>query len=107
MPKAPPFAIVFAKQVYQHLTAIEREQYSLIEDTIAQQLRHEPLTPTRNRKRLRRLTSFGATWELRCGPSNRFRVLYTVDAKSREVIILAIARKIGNDLFVGKEKFDL
>ncbi len=107
MPKAPPFEIVFAKQVYDHLEAIEHKYYSLIQEAITTQLQYEPESATRNRKPLRELAVYGATWELRCGPNNRFRVLYRVDQDQRRVIIGAIGVKIGNRLFIGNEEFEL
>jgi mRNA-degrading endonuclease RelE of RelBE toxin-antitoxin system len=107
MPKTPLFTITYARQTYGHLAIIDRKFYSLIENTVDEQLRHKPLIRTRNRKPLRHPTSFGATWELRCGPDNRFRILYAVDVQEREVIVVAIGAKIGGRLFIGKEKFDL
>ena len=107
MPKAPPFAIYFAEQVEEHLDALETKYHSDIAKAIEEQLRYEPLTPTRNRKELHYPTSYGATWELRCGSNNRFRVLYAVNVESRRVIIVAIGTKIGNRLIVGKEEHDL
>ncbi len=106
MPKAPPFEIVFAKQVYEHLDAIERKYYSDIQEAITTQLQHQPETVTRNRKPLRDVAIFGATWELRCGPHNRFRVLYRVDSDAHRVIIGAIGIKVGNRLFIGNEEFE-
>jgi len=43
---------------------------------------------------------------VRCGPGNRFRVFYDVRRDQRLVDVLAIARKIRNRLFVGKERFE-
>ena len=48
----------------------------------------------------------GATWEVRCGPGNRVRIFYDVHRDERLVVVLAIARKVRNQLFVGKEKFE-
>ncbi len=47
---------------------------------------------------------FEATWELRFGPHNRFRVFYEVDRKQRAVWILAIGVKDGSQLFIGREE---
>lgn len=49
--------------------------------------------------------SFGASWELRFGPSNRFRVFYHVDEDRRKVAILAIGVKQRDRLFIGDEEF--
>ena len=47
--------------------------------TIEKQLSDTPATETRNRKPLEEPASFGATWELRFGPKNSFRVFYDVN----------------------------
>ena len=31
---------------------------------------------------------YSATWEIRCGPKNRYRVFYEVDSEEREVLII-------------------
>ena len=74
-------------------------------EVIKEQLSVTPLRETRNRKPLERSPGlYGATWELRCGPSNRFRVFYEVALESRQVWILAIGVKDHARLFIaGKE----
>ncbi|MFZ1755570.1 MAG: hypothetical protein WBO46_16655 [Caldilineaceae bacterium] len=101
------FEIVFAEAVKQHLASIQRRYHSLIFQTTVEQLRFEPTTETRNRKPLKRPTEIGATWELRLGPNNRFRVLYEVLPESREVHILALGIKRGNRLLVGGKEIEL
>lgn len=96
------FQLEFAEQVEGHLASIERKYHSLIRDNIEEQLRLQPLTETRNRKPLRQPAAFGATWELRFGPDNRFRVLYTVEDK--RVLIVALGVKEGSRLTVGGEE---
>jgi hypothetical protein len=64
-------------------------------------LRFTPEQETRNRKPLERPTNFGATWELRFGANNRFRVFYEADVAEGIVRILAIGEKMGNRLFIG------
>lgn len=102
-----PYSLVFDPQVNQHLRAIGAKYHSLIRTTIDSQLLFEPVTETRNRKPLQRETTQGATWELRLGPNNRFRVLYCVDVDRLEVQILAIGVKEGNRLMVGGEELKL
>ena len=89
-----------------HTDAIGSTYDSLSRSTVEEQLIHEPDIPTRNRKPLLRETAIGATWEVRCGPGNRFRIFYDIHRDQRLVVVLAIARKAGNQLFVGKEKFE-
>ena len=90
MIESAPFDIVFDPQVKQHLHAIEAKYHGLIRETIDLQLKFEPDIETRNRKPLRQPAAFGATWELRLGTKNRFRVLYEFDLDGREVQILEI-----------------
>jgi hypothetical protein len=105
MAKKPPFALVYADEVKGHLRAIEAKYHSLIRSEIEGQLRFEPQGETRNRKPLKRPISFGADWELRLGPDNRFRVFYQVNAETHAVRILAIGVKDRNQLFIGGEEF--
>ena len=99
-----PFALVYAALVKRHLRAIGLKYHSVIRTENETQLVHEPDGETRNRKPLKRPVIFGADWELRLGPGNRFRVFYQVDREKREVRILAIGVKKGNVLFIeGKE----
>ena len=47
---------------------------------------------------------FAATWDFRCGPQNRLRVLYDVDFESGTVSVLAIGVKDRNRLMIGNEE---
>ena len=69
-------------------------------DAIEQQLQHEPLVETRNRKLLR--PNPLAPWELRVG---QLRVFYEVPVSDPDVVrILAVGQKKGNILRIaGKE----
>jgi hypothetical protein len=108
MTKRQPFSLVFAPAVTEHLNAIEAKWDSLIRTKIAEQLTHEPNVETRNRKPFRRQPApFGADWEIRFGPDNRFRVLYKILDGAGEVHVLAIGVKQGNRLLVGGEEMDV
>ena len=48
---------------------------------------------------------FAATWELRFGSNNRFRVFYEMDEKQKSVNILAIGTKDRNRLLIAGEEF--
>ena len=102
-----PFGVVYDPEVKAHLRAIERKYHSLIRATIEEQLRFEPEKETRNRKPLQRPLALEATWELRCGPDNRFRVLYAVSHARREVQVLAVGIKERDRLRVGREEIKL
>ena len=106
MAKKPLFALVYADEVKDHLRGIEAKYHSLIQTAIEAQLLHEPDVETRNRKPLRRPVAFGADWELRLGPDNRFRVFYQVNGEGREVRVLAVGVKDRNRLVFGGEEFE-
>ncbi len=107
MTKLPRFALVFAPEVVEHLRAIEHKHHNLIQTTIDEQLAFTPEKETKKRKLLEQPAPFGATWELRFGPANRFRVFYEVDIQSQSVQILAIGIKERNRLFIGREEFGI
>jgi hypothetical protein len=106
MAKKPPFTLVYADEVKEHLRVIESKYHSLIQSAIEEQLLFEPEVETRNRKPLKRPIAFGADWELRLGPDNRFRVFYQVKGERREVRVLAVGVKDRNHLFIGGEEFE-
>jgi mRNA-degrading endonuclease RelE of RelBE toxin-antitoxin system len=107
MTRRPVFTLEFAPETLDHLDAIERKYHRLIAKTIDEQLSYTPEWETRNRKPLERPSSFGATWELRFGANNRFRVFYQVDAIEYRVRILAIGVKEGNRLFIGGREIQI
>ena len=105
MAKRPKFTLAFAPEAIEHLDLIESKYHRLLRRTINEQLTHTPAEETRNRKPLDQPAPFGASWELRCGPDNRFRVFYEVDAAAHEVQILAIGVKERNRLLIGGEEY--
>jgi mRNA-degrading endonuclease RelE of RelBE toxin-antitoxin system len=107
MPRSPKFVLTFAPETLDHLDIIERKYHRLIQRAIDAQLSYTPEKVTRNRKPLEQPAPFGATWELRCGPNNRFRVFYEVDSAEQTVWVLAIGVKEGSRLFIGGEELEL
>ncbi len=105
--RARRFTFVYASRIKEHLHTIERKYHSLIRRTIAEQLSFDPDVETKNRKPLQEPFTFNATWEIRFGPNNRFRVYYDVNREKYEVDILAIGVKIRNRLFIGREEINL
>jgi mRNA-degrading endonuclease RelE of RelBE toxin-antitoxin system len=105
MPRRPRFQIIFAPETLEHLDIIERKNHRLIRETVNQQLNFSPTQATRNRKQLEQPAPFGATWELRFGPQNCFRVFYEVDSDQSVVQVLAIGIKERNRLIIGNEEF--
>ena len=105
MAKRPRFTLVFAPQVAEHLDSVPRKHHGLLRRAIHEQLTHAPTIATRNRKLLEQPAPFRATWELRCGPDNRFRVFYDVDVTSRTVEVLAIGVKDRARLLIAGEEY--
>ena len=99
------YRVVVTRPALQSLETIERKYHRAIRDAITENLTHEPDVPTRNRKMLDPAI-FGATWELRCGPGNRYRVLYEIledegdEAGERVVQVLLFGEKIGAQLVI-------
>src|SRR5438445_11570291 len=106
MAKRPQFALSFAPQAIEHLDLIESKHHGLLRRTINQQLTFTPTEETRNRKPLDQPAPFEASWELRCGPENRFRVFYDVDFASQVVWVLAVGVKDRNRLLIGGEEYE-
>jgi len=105
MAAQPKFEIIFSPDVLDHLDAIDRRHHGALRRIIEEQLSHTPTTETRNRKPLRRPAPFGASWELRCGPQNCFRVFYRMDPEEHLVGVVAIGVKEGSKLFFAGEEF--
>ncbi len=105
MPAKRRFELVYAADALVHIRAIEQKYHRLIERTIDLQLGYSPDQVTRNRKPLAEPGPFGATWELRFGPENRFRIFYEVSIERQTVEILAIGVKERNRLLIGREEY--
>jgi mRNA-degrading endonuclease RelE of RelBE toxin-antitoxin system len=104
MVRKPLFKVLYAPNVKHNLRIIDPQYYSLIRKTISEQLERNPEEETRNRKPLLRPIDLDATWELRFGPGNRFRVFYMIDNSTREVWILGIGVKTGEKLIFGEKE---
>lgn len=105
MTPLPRFTILFVPEVVAHLAAIERKHHRLIQEKIDEQLSFSPDEQTANRKPLDQPGPLGATWELRFGDDNRFRVFYEVDRSVMSVRVLGIGIKVRNVLHIGEEEF--
>jgi len=105
MAKRVRFTLSFAPQAIEHLDSIDTKYHGLLRRTIHEQLAYAPTEQTRNRKPLDQPAPFAASWELRCGPDNRFRVFYEVDSTAQEVQVLAIGVKDRNRLLIGGEEY--
>jgi hypothetical protein len=106
MAKRPKFTLSFAPQAIGHLDLIEPKHHGFLRRTIKEQLTYTPAEEARNRQPLDQPAPLEATWELRCGPGNRFRVFYDVDSALHEVRVLAIGVKDRNRLFIGGKEYE-
>ena len=106
MAKRREYRLSFAPEAIEHLDAIEQKHHGRLRRTIKEQLTHAPTEETPNRKPLEQPAPFEASWELRCGPDNRFRIFYDVDLASREVQVLAVGVKDHGRLLIGGEEFE-
>jgi mRNA-degrading endonuclease RelE of RelBE toxin-antitoxin system len=106
MAKRPKFTLSFAPEAIEHLDRIEPKFHGLLRRTIREQLSHTPTAETQNRKPLDQPALFQASWELRCGPGNRFRVFYEVDPASHTVLVLAVGVKDRSRLLIGGEEYE-
>lgn len=101
------FELVYDPGFAEGLRSIERKYHSPVRKAIEEQLPFEPGVKTRNRKPIDVPVMPDSRWELRCGPNNRFRVLYQVSEQTGEVYILAVGVKERNRLLIGGEEIDL
>lgn len=107
MAKRRRFTLSFAPEAIEHLDRIESKYHGQLRRVLNEQLTLTPTEETRNRKPLDQPAPFGASWELRCGPDNRFRVFYEVDEAAHEVQVLAVGVKDRSRLLIGGEEYEL
>jgi mRNA-degrading endonuclease RelE of RelBE toxin-antitoxin system len=100
-----PYEIRFAECVRDHMKSLTAAEEAVLLDAIRDQLTHEPLVETRNRKPLR--PNPLAPWELRVGP---LRAFYDVRKPEQEleppadvVYVLAVGKKERNVLRIAGE----
>ena len=106
MAKRSKFTLTFSPQAIEHFYRIESKYHGLLRRTIKEQLTYTPTEETRNRKPLEQPAPFDASWELRCGPDNRFRVFYDVDSAVQAVWVLAVGMKERSRLLIGGEEYE-
>jgi len=93
------FTLRFTKSAWKDMGFLRKSEQQTIVGAVEEQLVHEPLKETRNRKPLR--PNDLSKWELRVGD---FRVFYDVVEESHETVIKAVGRKEHNKLLIrGKE----
>ena len=97
------FKIEYLPSFFKQMQFIEKKYWGLIRTSLEAQLTHEPLTETKNRKPLDPAEEYGS-WELRFGPTNKFRVFYDVLPDHFIVHVNAIGVKVKEKLFIGGEE---
>jgi mRNA-degrading endonuclease RelE of RelBE toxin-antitoxin system len=92
------FVIEFTQTAADHVRAMRKLDEQAVLNAIEQQLRHEPATETRNKKRLG--PNDVSNWELRVGD---FRVFYDLVLEDDQptMKIKAVGKKEHNKLYVG------
>jgi mRNA-degrading endonuclease RelE of RelBE toxin-antitoxin system len=96
------YEIEFTDDAIQDLQYLRKHEQRTVLDAIEQQLIHEPLTDSRNRKPLR--PNDLSQWELRV---DRFRVFYDVASQNAAVVVKGIGWKEHNKLFIHGREFQL
>ncbi len=95
----PGYRVEVTEEAKTDLSYFAAHARKLIVSQIREQLTQEPLTETRNRKKLRENALW--PWELRIG---KFRVFYEVGDDAQTVTIVSVGSKDHNRLYIrGKE----
>ncbi len=98
------FEIDFTSAAVNHIRGYRKFEQQIILDAIEEQLAYEPVTETRNRKRLGENEL--SNWELRV---DKYRVFYDVviEVDARVVQVKAIGHKEHNTLYIGDKEVQL
>ncbi len=98
-----PYSIEYSPDAEDHLRFLTARQQAIVLDTIDEQLTHQPIVETRNRKPMR--PNPLAPWELRIGA---LRVYYDVeDIPEPKVYIRAVGIKERNRVRIAGEIIEL
>lgn len=97
------YKIEYAPDAVEQLRDLTARQRSIVLDGVDEQLAHQPIIETRNRRKMR--PNPIAPWELRLGA---LRVYYDVEEEPDPlVLILAIGAKVRNQVRIGGKVIDL
>lgn len=97
------YRIEFSPESEGHLRCLTARQQAMILDTVDEQLGHQPMVETKNRKPMR-LNPL-APWELRIGD---LRVYYDVEEKPEAVVYInAVGLKERNQVRIAGEIYEL
>ena len=101
MVKRSAYRIDYDPETVAHFAAIDLRDHRMIRREIEERAGHEPTVETRNRKPLVRPSALSPAWEIRCGPSNEYRIFYRVYEEDRAVLVTAVGVKVRNRLIIG------
>lgn len=94
---------MYSPAAEDHLRVLTARQRTIIFDAVDRQLADQPNVETRNRKPMR--PNPIAPWELRVG---NLRVYYDIEEQpERQVVVLAVGKKLGNRVIIGGEEVEL
>jgi len=96
------YRIEITRDAVEHVRALPKRYHAFVLRALRTSLAHEPARETRNRKLLTLPAPFGAHWEIRFGPQNRFRAFYTIEGAT--VVVVAIGVKDRERLRIGHEE---
>ena len=96
------YRIEFTAEALEDLASLRDFDLRRVVNETEVQLKDEPTRKTRRRKRLR--PNQLAEWELRV---ESFRVFYDVFLEDSVVKVVAVGSKVGNDLLIHGEKYEL
>ena len=96
------YQIEFTEDARTDLSSYTAFERKMIVSEIRDQLTHQPLVETRNRKPLR--DNPIAPWELRV---DKYRVFYEVDEHGRSVNIVAVGHKEHESLLIRGKKVEI
>ena len=96
------YAIKFTPSALVDTGWFKKRERKIIVDGIAEQLRHDPVGETRNRKRLR--PNATSEWELRI---EKYRIFWNLKHEERVVEVRVVGEKRGNRVVVRGEEYEL
>jgi hypothetical protein len=96
------YRIEITRDAVEHVRVLPKKNQGFVFRALRTALAHEPAKETRNRKLLTLPAPFGAHWELRFGPQNRFRAFYTIEGAA--VVVVAVGVKDRQRLRIGHEE---
>ncbi len=94
------YTIEITRDAVGHVRALPKKHQAFVLQALRARLAREPEKEARNRKLLTVPAPFGAHWELRFGPQNRFRAFYTIEGAT--VLVVAVGVKERERLLIGQ-----